>query len=79
MGIHLYLYKKTQASCCILSWETLMGGKPRLIVVFYPRKPSWGRKPSKTSSIRDFQYNAKTKTKTSKIDQDQACTSLLLR
>jgi hypothetical protein len=42
---------------------------------FYPRKPSWGRKPKKTSSIIDFQYNAKIKTKTPKTNQDQACTS----
>ena len=46
---------------------------------FYPRKPSWGRNPAKTYSIIDCQYNAKTKTKTPKIDQDQACASLLLR
>jgi hypothetical protein len=27
---------------------------------FYPGKPSWGRKPNKTSSIIDCQCNAKT-------------------
>jgi hypothetical protein len=46
---------------------------------FYPGKPSWGRKPIKTSSIIDFQDNAKTNTKTPKTYQDQACASLLLR
>jgi hypothetical protein len=45
---------------------------------FYPGKPSWGRKPRKNSSIIDYQYNAKTKTKTLKTYQDQACASLLL-
>jgi hypothetical protein len=34
---------------------------------FYPGKLSWGRKPNKTSSIIDCQYNAKTKTKAPKI------------
>jgi len=47
-------------------------------VAFYPGKPSWGRKPQKKSSIIDSQYNAKTKTKTPKINQYRACTYLLL-
>jgi hypothetical protein len=35
---------------------------------FYLGKPSWGRKPNKTSSIIDCQYNAKAKTKPPRIN-----------
>jgi hypothetical protein len=37
---------------------------------FYLGKPSWGKNPAKPSAIIDCQYNAKTKTKTPKINQD---------
>jgi hypothetical protein len=35
---------------------------------FYLGKPSWGRKRSKNSPIIDFQYNANTKAKTTRIN-----------
>jgi hypothetical protein len=50
-----------------------------MYTTFYPGKPSWGRKPKKTLSIIDCQYNANIKKKTPKTNQDQACASLLLR